>query len=409
MVGYAEMREVALWVQTSSEAEVYFEYASLDEPKKRFRTPTANTQKGEAFTATVIADQVQPGTHYEYELFINGHLIKRPYPTQFQTPKNWLYRSDPPEINITLGSCAHVADSMYDRPGKPYSGDFQIFEHMAETKPDLMLWLGDNIYLRESDWYSQTGIHYRYTFNRSLPQMQALLAASSNYAIWDDHDFGPNDSNGSYGRKNLTLEAFKYFWANPSYGIAGQEGIHSMFEWGDATFILLDNRYHRTPNRMKTKEHTVLGEEQLQWLIEALVSSRSRFKFVLIGGQVLNSVPLFENYSRLAPKERAYILNTIVEEGIKNVVFLTGDRHHSELSKYEKNGIAIYDFTVSPLTSGPYDAEDEANTLRVPGSQLGIRNFGTIKVTGPRRERKLLLDLYNSDGEKLWDYEIKAQ
>ncbi|MBK8613627.1 MAG: hypothetical protein IPN85_09025 [Flavobacteriales bacterium] len=32
----------------------------------------------------------------------------------------------------------------YDRPGTAYGGGYGIFNSIAETKPDLMLWLGDN-------------------------------------------------------------------------------------------------------------------------------------------------------------------------------------------------------------------------------------------------------------------------
>ena len=63
--------------------------------------------------------------------------------------------------------------------------------------------------------------------------MQPLLASASNYAIWDDHDFGPNDSDGSYTGKELTLEAFRMFWGNPGYGVPGVEGITTTFVWGD--------------------------------------------------------------------------------------------------------------------------------------------------------------------------------
>ena len=111
-----------------------------------------------------------------------------------------------------------------------------------------MLWLGDNIYLREADWNTRTGIMYRYTHTRSLPEMQPLLASSINYAIWDDHDFGPNDADRSYHLKNTTLEAFKLFWANPTYGIVGDSGVATTFEWGDVQFFMLDNRYFRAPN-----------------------------------------------------------------------------------------------------------------------------------------------------------------
>ena len=44
------------------------------------------------------------------------------------------------------------------RPGRPYGGGEGIFDAIAATGPDLMLWLGDNIYLRDPTYTSLEGI-----------------------------------------------------------------------------------------------------------------------------------------------------------------------------------------------------------------------------------------------------------
>ena len=98
-----------------------------------------------------------------------------------------------PDFRFVIGSCAYINDPPYDRPGEPYGGEYEIFEQIAAQRPDFMIWLGDNVYLREPDWNSEAGILYRYTHTRSLPQLQKLLRICPHYAIWDDHDFGPND------------------------------------------------------------------------------------------------------------------------------------------------------------------------------------------------------------------------
>lgn len=409
MVGYCEMREVLLWVQTNGPAQVHYEYTATDSGATTYRTEVAVSSKATAYTVRLVADQVKPGLTYTYKVFLNNQEVKRPYELTFKTPPLWQYRTDPPEMKIALGSCNYVNDAQYDRPGKPYGQSHEIFSSIHQMKPDIMLWLGDNTYLREGDWYSTTGIIHRNTHTRNLDEMQPLLGSTANYATWDDHDYGPNNSDRSFRDKNKTLNAFKLFWGNPTYGVNGERGVTSMFEWGDADFFLLDNRYHRDPNDKKTTERSILGKDQLDWFIDALISSQSTFKFVCIGGQVVNSAAEYENYANIAPEEREYILNTIAAEGIKNVIFLSGDRHHSELSLFEKYGIKIYDFTASPLTAGSHDASDEANTLRVKGSHVGTQNFGMIEITGPRKKRKAKLSLYDKDGKSLWSYELEAE
>lgn len=405
MVGYSEMREVLLWVQTNGPAQVQFEY-SAGEGQVTYRTEPYQTRRLEAYTARLVADQVKPGLIYTYRLLINGVEVPRPYALKFQTPPLWHWRTDPPEFSFAVGSCSYINDEPYDRPGTPYGGDYRIFESIHQQNPDLMIWLGDNTYLREADWYSNTGIIHRYTHTRNVEELQPLLASASHYATWDDHDFGPNNSDYTFRNKDLAWRAFQLFWGNPTYGVNGQRGVTTTFEWGDAQFFLLDNRYFRDPNDRKSGTRTIMGEEQLQWFLDALVSSTAKIKFVCIGGQVLNTAAQAETYANIAPEEREHILNTIASEGVENVIFLTGDRHHSEYSEYEKFGVKIYELTTSPLTAGSHNHPEEPNTLREKGSYFGQRNFAMVSISGERTNRTVHLKLRDTDGKLLWEEDI---
>lgn len=409
MVGFSDMFETQLWVQTNASAKVQIYYWLKDYPEQKFQTKPITTQKEKAFTAHLIADEVTPGNMYEYQLRIDDQPVSLDYPAYFQTQAHWQYRTEPPGFKVALGSCAYVNEPPYDRPGEPYGADYHIFSSIHAQRPDLMLWLGDNVYLREPDWYSRTGFLHRYTHARSLPELQPLLASTHHYAIWDDHDYGLDNSNRSFYFKDLAVEAFRLFWANPGYGLSGLGGITSFFQWNDVDFFLLDNRYFRTPNGRKTGEKTILGREQLEWLIDALVTSEGAFKIVAIGGQVLTTFTGLETYTNIAPEERRYLMKRIEEEGIKNVIFLTGDRHHTELSKWVNAiGNSVYDLTVSPLTSGVHQAE-ETNVLRVDGTLVAQRNFGILEFSGPRQERRLTMRVFDSNGLELWARTILAE
>lgn len=407
MVGYSEMKEVLLWVQTTQPAAAQFAYWDLENPQDTFLTVEKATSAGEAFTARLIADRVEPGRRYGYQLRINGEPLLFTYPTEFQAQALWQWRTDPPDFTVAAGSCFYVNEERYDRPGRPYGSDYEILTAIHAKRPDAMIWLGDNTYLREVDWYTRTGFFHRYTHTRSLPELQPLLASTHHYAVWDDHDFGPNDSDGSFIHKDLAVETFRYFWGNPTVGLPGQPGITTSFKWADMDFFLLDDRYFRTPNRLDAGEKTLLGKAQLEWLIHALVASRAPFKIVCIGGQVLNTAQVHETYANLHPEERAYLLQRIEEEDIKGVIFLTGDRHHSELSTYTNGaGNAVYDLTVSPLTAGVARNVEETNELRVAETLVQQHNFALLSFSGPRTARKLNIRLYGVNGAELWSYDI---
>ena len=407
MVGYCEMKEAMIWLQTSEKASVKIQYFAIDNPSEIFETQSFTTIKKNGFTFRIVLDQLQPGKKYKYDIFINKKKVALPYETSFSSKKLWQWREDAPDFTVALGSCSYISEAAFDRPGKPYGSEYEIYESIASKNPDIMVWGGDNIYLREADYDSKTGIYYRYSHSRSIKEMQPLLAKTQNFAIWDDHDFGPNDSDRSFYNKHLTQQAFKDFWANKSYGmdLNQSEGIYSTFNWGDAQFFLMDNRFFKSPNDRLTGEKTILGKEQLNWLIDALSSSSASFKIIVIGGQVLNSVADKENYANY-PDEKALLLKEITDNKIKGVLFISGDRHFPELSMLPRaNTYSLYDWTVSPLTSGVASEKmlNEKNEYRVAGSMFPQHNFGTISFTGKKENRQIKLTLFDKDGKELWN------
>ena len=409
MLGYSEMREVMLWVQTTGLANVHFVYWDSAAPGVRHRTAGATTLPSEAYTTRQIADRVEPGRVYLYDVVVNGRRVSRPYPLRFQTQKLWQWRGDPPTFRIALGSCAYVNEPLYDRPGNAYGGGLEIFTSIARMRPDAMLWLGDNVYLREADWYTRTGIFARYTHSRSIPELQPLLASTHHYATWDDHDFGPNNSDRSWVHKDKSLEAFKLFWGNPSYGVDDKPGVTTMFQWGDVEFFLLDDRYYRTPNdRDSTGSRTYLGEHQLQWIIDALTSSTAPFKIVAVGGQMMSPAAEYENFANY-PEEREALIRAITREKIPGVLFLSGDRHLTELTRLERAGTyPLYDITVSPLSASAF-ATGKANAASVPGTLVTQRNFALLDFSGPRTDRSMKISVHDTAGALLWTRTITAR
>ena len=409
MVGYSTMQEVLLWVQTEERANVHFEYYEIDNPKVKFSTDKIETEKKNGYVAKLIADQVIPGKKYKYEVYINNYKIERNYAMEFQTQELWKWRTNPPDVKFIIGSCSYINEPKFDRPGKPYGSNFEIFNSINKKNPDFMLWLGDNTYLREPDWNSRTGFIKRYSHTRAFPELQPLLASTHHYATWDDHDYGPNNSDGSFWLKETASEIFKLFWGNPNYNVTGKGGITGFFQWSDLDFFLLDNRYHRTANNNLTGNRQMLGKDQIDWLINALSFSQASFKFVAVGGQVISNGAVYENYATY-PDERKYLLDKIREAKIEGVIFLDGDRHHTILSKMQetKNVYPLYDLTCSSLTAGVNNDNEPYNSFKLEETFVNVNNFGMLNVTGPTNDRELTIQIFDKDGKELWIKSIKA-
>ena len=412
LLGYCEMKEARIWIQTKSEADVFIEYFSVHNDKVKFRTNSKRTNRQEGFTANMIADQVLPGTRYKYDVFADGKKVIVPYPTEFLTQEDWKFKKDPAPFTAAFGSCTYINETETDRPGIPYGGGYHIFNTIADQKPDVMLWGGDNIYLRPADWGSRAGFFHRYTYSRSLPDVQKLFAACPQLAIWDDHDFGPNDANGSFFLKPVSHETFRLFWPNPPMvQFTGGPSICTQFEFNGIDFFTLDNRSFRTEIMRDSTRIQIFGMEQIEWLINNLKFSQSPFKMVLVGGQILNTAKVYENFSNY-PEERQYLLRRIQEENIKGVIFLSGDRHHSEISKLVfDDGQVIFEITSSPLTSGAgsTDRSSEKNTWRVAGSLIQQRNFALLSFSGSFKNRILDIRFHDSDGKPLFSYNIQEK
>ncbi|MFA0961426.1 alkaline phosphatase [Roseivirga sp. BDSF3-8] len=405
MVGYSTMQEAGVWVQTDRPADVSIRYWSENDSTHLYQSSVISTNAAQAYTAHLIADSLQPGHRYRYLLYIDNIEIERPYKLSFTSQPLWQYRNDAPDFSFALGSCMYINQPEYDRPGKPYGRGYHIFNSILEKQPHFMLWLGDNVYLREADWNSRAGIYGRYTHDRSISELQPLLGSVHHYAIWDDHDYGPNNSDRSFWNKEITAEAFRRFWYNPNYGQSGGNDISGTFFWNDVQFFLLDDRWYRAPNSMEDKNKPLLGQNQMRWLKDALLFSQAPFKIIVMGGQVINPAQDGENYASY-PSERQQLLDFIKEENIPGILFLSGDRHFTELSMLQHDSYPLYDLTVSPLTSGVVSPDEEQNTCRVKGTLISQQNFAVVQVSGRKGDRSLNITVYDDEGSTLWQKTI---
>lgn len=399
MLGPMTTKDVTIWIQVREEAKLHIEYAEVGSTVV-YKSDIKKAKSTNDFIVTWHLFPLKENTSYQYRIINENSTISPQY--TFKTPHHWRFRMDPPDFSFLTGSCLYINDSIQDRPGVPYGGSYEILSHMAKDTADFMLWLGDNTYLREGDFESRNGIYYRQTHTRKLVELQPLLSKMAHYAIWDDHDYGPNDSDWTYPLKNHSREAFKDFWPSESYGAGNTEGITSSFIWNDCSFFLLDNRWYRTVD----KRGTILGDQQKYWLKEALLSAPTRYKFIAVGGQFLSDFAGFENFANYA-EERQEIIDFIDDNNISNVIFLTGDRHHSEITKLvTAKGNIIYDVTSSAITSTTYDHKDEPNSFRVAGSMIAQRNYTKISISGNKKERMVTIEFIDKEGNKVFTYQI---
>ncbi len=297
-----------------------------------------------------------------------------------------------------FGSCAFIPNglsSIY----RPYKMN-KIYRSMAKEKVGKMFWLGDNIYLwPKSVTSSIKKIYQAYLSIRKDRSLNRFLSNGvEHFAIWDDHDFGPNNSSGFFENAHLTTRSFNNFWNNFT---VRDSGIYKVVHHEKIDFFLMDTRTF-----YKVGRGSFLGEKQLEWLKFNLTNSKAKFKFILFSNQVLNPKTNHETINRgLYKKEKDLILDFISKENIKGVVFFSGDRHFAEIHKlnYPNLSYPLYDFTTSPLSSPRHHLffiEEKKNVkTRVPGSFYSNKNFLKCIVENVNNTDILKFQYKNKNGK----------
>ncbi len=416
MLGYVELRTAKIWCELIPQTSVELLYWPTQDDKKvnkAFKT----INKFLSFE-TVLFDlvQLEPGTQYSYQIIYNKKIKENKYSGTFMTQELWQWRKPAPDFTVLTGSCSYINEPIYDRPGRAYGTDSIIFQALTKEKAAMMVWLGDNWYTREVDYSSEWGLWYRSSRDRAIEIKQELWKNMSHVGIWDDHDYGPNDEGVSYIFKNESRNVFKSYFANPTYGM-DNKGIYTKVSYNDVDFFLLDNRTWRSSDDMPdTKEgrpnpeKRMYGQEQLHWLKNALLNSQAAFKIIVTGSQVLNALSPFDCLSHF-PIEKEELLNFLNYSKVNGVIFLTGDRHFSEINKLDRDSLyTLYDITVSSLTAGisKVSKEEKNNPNRVNNFYLEDHNYGRLSFSGEKKERKLKIEFVDKNGITKGSYEINA-
>jgi alkaline phosphatase D len=224
------------------------------------------------------------------------------------------------------------------------------WDRLREERPALLLLLGDNVYADSTEPAIQNAWHLA---QRRVPQFAAVERVTPTLAIWDDHDFGANDSDGTLPGKERSLDVFREVWPNPvPGGLDGTPGVFFKQSYGYVDIFMLDTRYHRSPNFDPDDEKkTMLGAAQWAWFEKELRASKARFKLVCSGSTISAS---FKDCWLLYTRDRNRLVALTRDVG--GIVFLTGDIHTALVGRSEPGraaGYPVYEIVSSGIAVNP--------------------------------------------------------
>lgn len=278
---------------------------------------------------------------------------------------------------FTFGSCNDQTDPQ------------PLWEEMLKLRPDFFMWGGDNVYA-DREYKKDVKLAFRrqnrnpfyQNFKRQIPIM----------GMWDDHDYGGNDSNGLYPYKKRSQKLFLDFMEEPQDSERRMRpGVHTSYDFGRVKFILLDNRYflHLDP------EAPILGEEQWAWLEEELRNSSAKIHFIMSGITVLSPYhPFVESWANYT-HEKTRLFRLLKKYNTQGVVFLTGDMHFSSI--FRKYG--HLEFLASGMTHRAPPVSWWYLGNRYETSFFGL-NYGVVDVSWEDEVPIISMAIRNRKGEE---------
>lgn len=422
--GDARPTEITLWSRTAGDG---FFHAEVKGPGGTFSAITRAVAARD-FTARARITGLTPGSRYDYRIWFE------PAPSPDAPPPEGAargsFRTPPRPTEARPLTFAWSGDLGGQNVCRDAVQGYPIFKHIPGAELDFFLALGDMIYaddpchakgaLGNAQVPLATGYssrlrdywdHWRY--NREDPGYVGLLASTSVYAVWDDHevvnDFGPEEaSRGGKpwipGVSLLPLGRQALLDYNPIADDAEDPGkLYRSFTWGKhAELLLLDTRQYRDRNaRDDTKDapKTLLGAEQKAWLSRTLRASEPTWTLVVssvpisipTGHPVL---PLRDGWAsgdsqRGFERELRTVFAELHASGRRNVLWLTTDVHFAAVYRYvplpEHPDFVVHEAVVGPLAAGLFPRREFDTTFGTerlffhgPNAWSDVKSFAAL-------------------------------
>lgn len=270
----------------------------------------------------------------------------------------------------------------------------QMWASLGNQTPDLVFLVGDTCYADNGNDGTQLGFWKRYTETRTKIGVFRHKNLVPIMAIWDDHDFGGNGFDGSFGGKQFTLELFSNFWLYPEHdkykrGV-GVSQVLSVFGY---KFCLMDGRFNRNAT-------TQWGETQKDQLFSTLSSDNSP-AFLMNGSQFFGGYLKKDAYEYEQAKDLSLICQQLSRINAP-VCFVSGDVHFSEIMQIESKvlGYKTFEITSSSMHSFTFlgNAKRKKNPRRLDSTSK--HNFTVLQLDNTSSKFKFTSTSFDEDGDK---------
>lgn len=243
-------------------------------------------------------------------------------------------------------------------------------------------------------WFSHLGdLHYRNIATNTVASFRTAYFENMNYGglvnpqarqaeffrsvastyVWDDHDFGPNNSDRTSASRPAAQQAYRE-WV-PHYPLADPAGIYQSWQVGRVLYIASDVRSFRDPNSDPlTPAKTMLGTAQKAWIENLLATTSAEVVVWQSPSRWVGGSDTWDSFSY----ERAEMVQMFGDLGwLDRMIFMTADMHSLSICSGPNNPNGRFPmFMFAGLDAGAWSTGVEYDL----GSVAGRRQYGTMRV-----------------------------
>lgn len=326
--------------------------------------------------ATFDLSGLTPDTQYWYRGEDNGVLDN----TKIGRFHTYVTPGTAYTFTFATGACAG-GGTLYPGTGAlvpTHISNHPVFDQIRLAEPLFFIHMGDLVYYNLGG--GQFGVvgggsldNYRRQYDDILmccPRQAEFYRQQQLVHQYDDHDFGPNDSDGSYASKDNAATIWRErmpCYPAESPGTAGDMGTYRKFQVGRVLFIVTDQRYYRaTP--ASAPPRTFLGATQKAWFKNLLSNPPAGTGFIVwVSEQPSNSggSASWGSYT----EERAELYQSIVDNGwVGKFMEIAGDQHQFGFdSGANTAGFPLYTLASLDSTAAGVSTNYDLGTSPGPG------------------------------------------
>lgn len=382
VVGAVTPTSARMVVRTDTTANIFIELDTDSSFTNPVQTEAVATVAERHFFAICSISGLLPNTRYYYRTYLDD--VAQDEVRSFLT---FIEPGTETTFSFSFGSGQQALHDSFSMKG-------HIFPVMAEEEPQFFLQIGDWSYpdmtyektSPPDDFYFALNYDrvlssYEFKYDPNFPLDELLSVTAVDY-VFDDHDMVSDNSDRTFPGIANALRG--YDEAFPHYPLANEEnGIWHKFSCGEADFFMLDTRTQRDPNEatldslpdgtlqyvfkpdhlLLSSDTTISGELQIDWLLRELQESTATWKFLvstvafnpaersttelalLLQGTALDPLevpgqgPMSTAEIAIAFTDRwggfpatiQKILRYVSDQGIENVIVLSGDSHNTAI------------------------------------------------------------------------------